>query len=411
MIQFLVNRLQTNLKQFVTLSALFLLVGCSSVSTLKPAEPFREIVKIVTAPPFDQPALWTNGDLTLMAWPGEPAAPGIRLINVEQANTGETGQSSAKVMPLGRVPYRVSLYAAESGFYHLLWLDQTLPNETQLAGSMISAEGEVMRDPGVLSKRPTAQYAAVPNAEGDLHILWVASDNDHSLFIQMLDRKGRIQQAIHLAKNASQPAAAFDLNGDLHLAWLESAPSRVWTIHYTVLPAGKLPFDDTITSTLLGVITLENGQLLNSFTLGVDASHVYCLWNTSKIEQTASVPDSQIAGLTFPIRDNNAVTRLAFDKLADVNLRNPTVSSRTLPSLTIGLTASYWRDNTWRDVSAALVITPQGIGDLHPVYDPGAQRGLIGKVALDVDRNGVLYMGWSALQGNGSADVYFGSTR
>src|SRR5258708_25226173 len=61
-----------------------------------PISPWRTLRKLADAAPSDQVALWTDGDKTLVAWPGEPALPGIRLVVVND--------NSVKNLALGRVP-------------------------------------------------------------------------------------------------------------------------------------------------------------------------------------------------------------------------------------------------------------------------------------------------------------------
>src|SRR5579859_3484508 len=70
--------------------------GCapSTSPANQPLPPWTDAHFVAQAAPHDQPALWSDGETTLLAWPGEPEAPGIRL-----ADLGGT----TKVLPLGRV--------------------------------------------------------------------------------------------------------------------------------------------------------------------------------------------------------------------------------------------------------------------------------------------------------------------
>src|ERR1700674_4528468 len=124
-----VNRGLTLQRVTITFVAILLLLaaGCSAPPK-QPMAPWTNAQLVAEAAPHDQPGLWSDGETTLFAWPGEPAAPGIRL-----AALG--GQP--KVLPLGRVPRQISLLRAADNNLHVLWLDQTLPGETHLAGAVI----------------------------------------------------------------------------------------------------------------------------------------------------------------------------------------------------------------------------------------------------------------------------------
>src|SRR5579859_6395634 len=111
------NRLTRRRGIFGFVVILLLSAGCAA-PVQQPLQPWTSAQLVAEAAPHDQPGLWSDGETTLLAWPGEPAAPGIRL-----ATLG--GQP--KILPLGRVPRQVSLLRAADNNQHVLWLDQTLP--------------------------------------------------------------------------------------------------------------------------------------------------------------------------------------------------------------------------------------------------------------------------------------------
>src|SRR5258708_3789282 len=170
---------------------IFLVVGCvlmtqcaadtGNLAQTVSTQPWRTVRKLAESAPSDQVALWTNGDKTLVAWPGEPALPGIRLVDVNAAD-------SIKNLALGRVPRHLAIYSAADSLLHIIWLDQTLPGETHLASALITTSGEIAREPAVVSNKPTAEYSAAAAPSGDVVTAWTTSGNVSSLYLQ-LDRK------------------------------------------------------------------------------------------------------------------------------------------------------------------------------------------------------------------------------
>src|SRR5687767_14704862 len=71
MIQFLVNHFPTFHKLFMMVGTIAVVAACStSGSDITHLLPFRFSAKIASTAPHDKPALWADGDITLMAWPG-----------------------------------------------------------------------------------------------------------------------------------------------------------------------------------------------------------------------------------------------------------------------------------------------------------------------------------------------------
>jgi hypothetical protein len=315
-------------------------------------------------------------------------------------------------LPLGRLPRDVSIYAAASGNYHLLWLDQTLPGETQLAASLVSSSGEVLRVPNVISNRPATTYSTAENGKGDLAIVWAAKATTPALYLQFVDSVGRVQQPTRLARSGMHPTATYDLDGRLHLLWLESEVPNQWTIHYASLAPDERPLDDTVKSTLIGVIQLNEGGVLTGFVAGVDAAHLYCLWTAVKVGQ---IQGGQLAGLAITIKGGNDVRTLTFDSLKGYDLRDLSIPSRPLPSLTIGTISSTVINSRRVEVPAAFVLTPEGAGTLRPVTafqdvspDPIVT---LSRPTLSASPSGELMMTWSDLRENGRSNVYVATTR
>src|SRR5258708_26715484 len=157
--------LRDRLFHFIALFVAILLLSALSLSAAGCATPARQPILpwtsaqlVAEAAPHDQPGLWSDGETTLFAWPGEPAAPGIRLASLG----GEL-----KILRLGRVPRQVTLLRAADNNQHVLWLDQTLPGETHLAGAVIQRDRPGLRAPREITQRPAFQYSALADAAGD----------------------------------------------------------------------------------------------------------------------------------------------------------------------------------------------------------------------------------------------------
>src|SRR5258708_9964825 len=193
--------LRDRIFHFIAVFVAILLLSAAGCAT--PARqavlPWTSAQLVAEAAPHDQPGLWSDGETTLFAWPGEPAAPGIRLASLG----GEL-----KILRLGRVPRQVSLLRAADNNQHVLWLDQTLPGETHLASAVIQRDGTVLRAPGEISQRPASQYSAVEDAAGNALTLWIDTADRPAIYFQRLDGLGRPSQAIRLAAPASNPAIA-----------------------------------------------------------------------------------------------------------------------------------------------------------------------------------------------------------
>ena len=361
--------------------SLCFLAGCATQRITGALPPWRIMTNVAETAPHDKPALWTDGTHTLLAWPGEPASPSIRLANVDSP-----GRSRS--LTLGRIPRDVSLFTAADGLLHLMWLDQTLPGQTQLVGALIDTEGNTQRIPGVISNRPAVHYAGISTPDHGVLTLWAG---EHELYAQTVDARGRPRPALRIARTGRRPVAAYDSIGNLHMAWLEPTAPEIWTIRYLYLPKGALPANDDPPALPIGVI--HSADVLESFVMGTDAQNVYLLWTTVQI---GDVQAAKLAGLTFPLNDNTAVNSIA--PLAGA--RWPDVADQPQPVLTLGVTLDGQQP-------AALNVTPTGFSTPRPVY---ASSALIGATALAVTP-GQLNLGWTETRANGTATIYYATTR
>ncbi len=352
-------------------------------------QPIRLIARTV---PHEQPALWADSSRAIFAWPGDPTMPGIFLADLAQAG-------SARSFHLGTIPHRVNVYPSPDGSARLLWMDQTLPDEEYLAAAVVRPDGEIERDAIGVNNEPTLDYSAVSLFTGELTVFWVGVGRYATpLFLQRIDESGLPRPPVQIAASAMHPSAAVDVNGRLRVAWLESNTPGLWVIHYAVFPADK---PDIPKSDVVGLISLGTGEALESFGLGLDATYAYCLWNIVTAGDTA-----RLSGLAFPLDAPMATRALAMNDSESTRLHWPAIPSWAGQSLTVALTD---RQKPGHEVPVTVAITPDQIGLVQPV--PDVPDGIIGKTSLVLDTAGDLHLAWTTMQDNGTAAVYYTSTR
>jgi hypothetical protein len=372
-------------------------LACASFAGIAPRTPWGRIFKVTDSTSNEQPSLWVVGGTPLIAWPGAPGQPNIRLAN---------GTNPPVVLPLGTIPHDLSLYPASQGLLHVLWLDQIQPGETRLAEAIITTEGKVERNANAVSTKQTTHYAAVMLANGNVLTLWSEAAQRSALYAQLVDGEGRPHPAVRLSNDARNPSGMLDLNGKLHLAWLESERAQTWTIRYLSFDNGKLPDTDNPSSIPIGVIQLAANSTLESFGLGVDAAHVYCLWGTISLNNIGE-PVGKLAGLSFPFGDNTAVQPVNFDALNAQSVRWLSMPPRAAQSLNVGLIASSRDEQGRHDTPMSVSITTDSVVS-HPVFEGATD--VIGKTALVTDLAGKLYLAWTVLRPDGTTAIYYAST-
>ncbi|MCC7449766.1 MAG: hypothetical protein IT324_20265 [Anaerolineae bacterium] len=372
-----------------------LLTGCGSTVTTVYA-PWRTWRAFSSVTPHDQPVLQLIGTTPLVAWPGDPVVTQLRLIDASRSN-------DPIVLPLGSTPRRVSLYPAGRSNLQILWLDETLPGESRLFSAILGVNRAVERGPNLISNRPTLDYSATLMPSGDLVVFWMEANNG-PLYAQFIDTSGRPRPPLRLADSGRYPTAAYDQRGALHVAWVEPTTPRLWAIHYSAFADG-LPAP--VQGNVIGLITLDKGDALESFALGLDSTHVYCLWGTVNLNNLDRTW-GKVAGLTFPFTNSAAIKTLTINA-PNVSLRWLSLPPQQVNTLTIGLTASAVTENVPHEYPVTVAITPTSIGGIQPVVNEHAN--VIGKTTLTTDTNGNLYIAWTALRENGTAYLYYATTR
>jgi hypothetical protein len=365
--------------------------GCTAAGGLASPWQLRRTITGVT--PQEQAALWVDEHQRLIAWPGDPTMPNIRLL--------ETSQTDPRPLPLGIRPGPVSLYPLSSGNFQLLWIDWARPGEGHLVGGTLDPTLEVQRGPTDITTRPVLEFSAAPTPQGELAVFWnEIGQTTTPIYTVPIDSLGRPRSSVQITASGRYPSAAYDRHGDLHLAWLEPGAGHLWTVHYATFPNGDIPKSGVDASVVpVGVIRLETGQALDSFVLGVDASQVYLLWGTISVSGGVQ---GALAGLTFPIGQDEAAHTLRLDMPRAASLRWPAVARGQPAASADGLAVSLTANGNEPQV---LLLSPHGIDWLESVSaDPSS---LVGKTALCLDAANRLHLIWSALQPNGQATIYY----
>lgn len=303
-------------------------------------------------------------------------------------------------LPLGRIPRQISLIPASFTDYHLLWLDQTLPETTQLAGALISERGEIKRPPTVISPQGTRDYQVARNRDGGLVVMWVEASERAGLFIQRIDGVGRAYEPLRITQQAQFPALSFDLNDDLHIAWLTQSAPQTWAFHYLRLERGRLPEEPRFPSTLVSVIQVEADTVLENMILGTDQERVYGLWALNTLTGTTSI--HRLAGIGFPRQDSAAVTPLRFGGLPAGSLQLHGTPHDAHVNFVAGVVHNQRNP-------AVLTFNRSGDAQLNPVYAIESGQAAanavmtVNDVALSVDASGVPHLAWLEVQSSGLA--------
>jgi hypothetical protein len=399
MIQLQVNLRLTFARLIGLFGLLMVLTQCSTPAPIRPLSPWLKIQKVADTPPVEQPALWISDDTVKLAWPGDPAAPGIQVATLD---------TPSKTVSLSIAPQQVSLIPAQDEQMLMLWLEPTLPGELRLVNVLLNEHYEVERGQVTASTRSTLRYIAVATPLHNTIILWIEANQNHTpLYAQLIDGQGRPRPPLLIAEEAVYPAAAFDQNDNLHVIWLQPDNPTRWSLQYTVFRKGEPHVGQSIP---LGVIQLDNNRIIDGLSLSVDATHVYCLWSTLIVGNSPDgTPPGQIDGLMFPITDNTATHPITITMPEPLSLRWPQLAPATTAGLLASVTASRWDGRFWRDFPAAISFSPDGVGTLHPVSAP--QPDQISKTTPFVDTDGTFHLAWSALKSDGTAAVYYATTR
>lgn len=404
--QWFVNALHELLRLCCALCYCIILASCATADGSTASHwPQQRITQQII--PQEGIAHWLAGDTPMLAWIGDPARPNLRLHAVTDA-------SDPRLLPLGITPRRLSAFALADGWTQLLWLDQTLPGETQLIGGTLNAAGEVERGPTEISLTRTVDYAAALTPASAVIVLWAtpmrtAQRDRTAIYMQVIDKTGRPLPATKLTDNGAFPAVAFDGRGDLHLLWLHPLTSVSWSIMHTRIDGradlARLDVADSA-ATIVGAVSLPPGSLLDSFRVGVDATHLYAVWSVLALGDAPSAERDRamLNAVTFPL-DRPAAVRPLTLAAGETGLRQPTFPSAPTDSLYLAAIATA-PNGQRRPIILAL--TPTGSAVVEGV---AGARPIIGRPSISIDTAGKLHLAWLDLDPDGTASLWYATNR
>ncbi|CAG1004760.1 hypothetical protein ANRL4_03473 [Anaerolineae bacterium] len=353
--------------------------------------PWR-LERVIESPtPVDRPALWADESTHLLLWAGEPTMPNIRLLLPTQ--------ETPIALPLGIRPRRLSIYPLPDGWYQLLWLDQTLPDQAFLVGGTLNAAFEVHRGPTEIARGSVLEYVAVTSPDGMVVAFWtILEQGEPRLYGMRIDSLGRPRSPILIAETARFPAAAFDQAGDLRLVWAEPGAGRIWTVRSVKMLGGALESAPALYPDQIALIPLNTQQTLEALTLALDSTQAYLIWGLAQAGQGVSgrlegmilAPDGRTTSIPLP---------------QETNLRLP--AGPTGGRLAQGAIFTVLMSQNSASPNAIGIITVRPNGGMElALITPSPLPGVIGGVSAALLDSGKMRMGWSLLRPDGRTQLY-----
>lgn len=352
------------------------------------------------------PQLWATSERLTAVWVGADA----NGIYHHSRTLTSSGLSSTTVLPLSPIhPYGQRLFAASGDNLHLLWLDANAEGETRLYAAVISPERTLVRGPILVSDQRTLRYAAVPDRNG---ALWVVFSGglvaEPGLYAVYLDAEGRPRRDItRIISDADWPSFAQTNDSASLLFWRRPSDGTVQRARFA---DGSL--DE---ATVITPIPLLPGDRLEDLSAAVDNSHEYVFWTVTRASgQTetwwaSGLPDSGdwqaarlgIAADPYQLIETGFNTGLVFTALAGekrVSWASPLAGQfDTLPVAAQSenaLAMVYFRD-----------------GEIAGYQEIVQETKLIGVPDLKADRDQFLYVSWAQPGADGTADLWLASLK
>src|SRR5258708_31928883 len=119
----------------------------------------------------------------------------------------------------------------------------------------------------------------------------------------------------------------------------------------------------------------------------------------------------RLGGLSFPVDNAKGVQVLKFETPAiqGASLRWLSVAALPRPTLAVVVLIEMWDGQKWQSSPALLPLTAHGAAGLQAILAPDSAT--LTKPTLVADSSGNWYAAWMQLRANGSAAVYYASTR
>lgn len=389
-----------------------LLAACTSAETPTPtpAPPsaWGEIITLGAAEQSVAPAFTLLDDGRLFSWIGADET-GIhqdaRLLN-------RVGRLSERVvLPLPPLhPFAQELYPAAGGA-HFLWLDadpESIDSSLRLFSALVNPLLSVERGPVRVSTQSTLHYAALPNVDGSLWVVWSGGLlAEPALYAQLLDALGRPRSPQKLIDNADWPALLRTDAGAAYLYW-QTGP----LIYRALLGDGVVENVQPVTE----APHLALGDLLEGFSTALDATHAYLFWNITRADGAVEVwyTAGPLEAESWPLPIRLGVALAAVPFVSGFN-------SGLAAAATSGDAGLRWAAPA-RGQFAVLPIAAQVGADLALVYMQAGQvvgyqqitsldLPLIGAPLLLADRALHLHLSWAQPTLQATAELRFTSTQ
>lgn len=379
---------------------LMLLAGCAgtAATAATPVSAWGEIITFGQAEQGDAPALWASDAGVTAVWIGADD----RGVHHDSRMVTAGGLSDTVVLPLPPVrPDAQQLFPAADDHLHLLWLDANADGETRLYAALLSPQLAVIRGPTVVSDRRTLRFAAVPNADGSL---WVVFGGglmaEPGLAAAYIDAQGRPrQQVTTVAANADWPSFAQSADGAV-LFWRRPADGQVF----------RAPFHDggVGSATPTTAIPLAAGDRLESLTAAADRTHGYIFWNITRANGQAETDWASGAWNT----DDWHASRLGMNSNSSpfiTGFNTGTASAANAGDQWVRwaspLAGAYDTLPVAAQVGTALGVIYFRAGKIAGYQAITENTSMIGLPAISTDRDLFLYLAWAQPTDSGSANL------
>lgn len=385
--------------------------GADALPSITPAPPTSAWGQIITIGQAEQtggPAFALAAGEAFFAWIGADETgvhQDMRLLNTEGA------LAERAVLPLPPIhPFDQSVYPAAGGA-HLLWLDadpQEPAGGLRLFSALVNWQLQGERGPVRLSDRQTLRYAALPNRDGSLWVVWSGGPlAEPNLYAQPVSPSGIPQSPQHLIGDADWPALVRTNAGQAFLYWQTGTQ-----IYRAGLGDGALEGVQPITE----APRLAPGDRLESFRAALDQTHGYLFWDLTRADGSAEV--------WFASGPLEAASWARPARLGISILDQPQMTGFNTGTARAAASGDVWL--RWASPASGQFVTlplAAQVGDALSliVFQAGAARAyqavapldfpLIGPPHLLADRALHLHLSWAQPTGQATADLRFTSTR
>lgn len=363
-----------------------------------PAYPWGEPMLVGRAPQVQAPGFALVGGQPVFSWIGADER-GVH-------HDARLAMGDAVTLPLPpRQPREQRLIAALDGHVHLLWLDADEDGVTQLYSALLATPAlEVERGPTQISDGRVFNYAVAEDASGGVYVAYSGGHvGEPSLVLTGIDTQGRPLPVLDRVRTAEMPTFLWQ-GGQLRIFWIDRERAMIM-----VGSADGGRIGDV--SPLVPTPFLQPTARLIDLRAGADTSTLYLFWNVESGDgglltlytsaQTDGGAWTSWSSLGTRSRAN-AEIEMAFNIGALQSFRASDVP--------LSLAVPLAHDSTVLPVAGErggnLTILYMVHGEVYGEQTLRENVMLLAPphLATDSDRN--LYVTWSQIGADGSADLY-----